>query len=98
MATAVAFISYVPAVDVENVRCRPASVPVGERPVGSAVRCREMISADASVVFASVGSFRSRVTWTWGKVISEKPAPVRPVWRATESTIVSFIQLVSPAA
>lgn len=45
---------------------------------------------------ASVGSFSRRVTWTSGRAISEKPAPVRPACCSVESTIVSFIQLVDP--
>ncbi len=94
--TALAFTSYVPAVAVEKRRCRPASVPVGENPAGSAVRCRETTSAEASLSPASVGSRSRRVTWTSGRSISEKPAPASPVRRATESVIVSFIQLDVP--
>lgn len=95
--TALACTAYVPAVAVAKRRCRPASVPVGEIPAGSGTRCRETISAAESEVSASVGSRSSRVTCTCGRVISENPAPARPVRRATESTIVSFIQPVAPA-
>lgn len=94
--TALAFTECVPEAAVSKRRCRPASVPVGEIPAGSGTRCRETISAGASEESASAGSRSSRVTCTSGRSISENPAPARPVLRATESTIVSFIQPVVP--